>query len=58
MSTVDQKKHSQKEKRCHALGKTESGRLLFMSFTIRNNTIRIISARDMSKKEQEQYEKP
>ena len=55
---IKDEKHSQKEKRCHALGKTESGRLLFMSFTIRNNTIRIISARDMSKKEQEQYEKP
>lgn len=50
-------KHSQKEERCHALGKTESGRLLFISFTIRNNNIRIISARAMSKKEQEQYAK-
>lgn len=54
---IKDEEHSQTEERCHGLGKTESGRLLFISFTIRNNNIRIISARAMSKKEQAQYEK-
>lgn len=48
-------RHSQTEKRFYALGKTDNNRLLFLSFTIRNNLIRIISARDMNKKEREQY---
>jgi len=50
-------KHSRKEKRFQALGKTNRGRLLFLSFTIRKDKIRIISARDMSKKEEVTYEK-
>lgn len=50
-------KHSQAESRYYALGKTNDKRLLFASFTIRNNLIRIISARDMSRKERESYEK-
>jgi uncharacterized protein len=54
---VVDEKHSQKEKRFHALGRTENSRLLFISFTIRNNNIRIISARNMSKKERQYYEK-
>ena len=48
-------KHSQAEKRFYALGKTDNNRLLFLSFTVRNNLIRVISARDMNKKEREQY---
>lgn len=43
--------HSRKEKRYIILGKTKLYRLLFMVFTIRNNKIRVISARDMNKKE-------
>ena len=35
--------------------KTDFKRMLFISFTIRNNTIRIISARDMSRKERKVY---
>lgn len=49
-------KHSQIEIRFYALGKTNNGRLLFIAFTIRNNLIRIISARDMSRKERSHYE--
>jgi uncharacterized protein len=49
--------HSRKEKRYQALGITNKGRLLFLSFIIRNDKVRIISARDMSKKEKIQYEK-
>ena len=49
--------HSTKEKRYQCLGKTDNERLLFISFTVRKNKIRIISARDQSKKERKQYEK-
>ncbi len=48
-------KHSQEEIRWYLLGKTDSERFLFVVFTIRNNKIRIISARDMNKKEREVY---
>ena len=44
-------KHSAGEERFYALGGTESGRLMFVVFTIRGRLIRVISARDMSRKE-------
>jgi len=47
--------HSQSEKRWFLLGKTDKNRLLFLVFTVRENLIRIISARDMSKKERRIY---
>jgi uncharacterized DUF497 family protein len=47
--------HSQNENRHYALGKTDSGRALFIAFTIRKKLIRIISSRDMSKKERRIY---
>lgn len=50
-------KHSDLEVRHYALGKTDSNKLLFISFTIRHNLIRIISARPMSKNEKKLYEK-
>ncbi len=53
---ADDLKHSEKEKRYYALGQTESARKLFVVFTIRGNKIRVISARDMSRKEREVYE--
>jgi len=51
-------KHSQAEPRFHALGKTESGRLLHVTFTTRadGKKIRVISARDMHRKERMIYE--
>jgi uncharacterized DUF497 family protein len=49
-------KHSHQEKRYFGLGQTNEGRKLFIAFTIRENLIRVISARDMSKKEREIYE--
>ena len=49
-------KHSSKEKRFEALGQTNKGRGLFVVFTIRNNKIRIISARDQDSKERRKYE--
>src|SRR3990167_5761641 len=53
----DDTKHSQAEIRNYVLGKTNDGRKLFIVFTIRKTLIRIISARDMSKKERGIYEK-
>lgn len=47
--------HSQKETRFYALGRTDMERLLFAVFTIRRNLIRVISARDMSRREKEAY---
>jgi uncharacterized DUF497 family protein len=47
---------SQIEPRFLALGQTNAGRLLFIVFTVRQNKIRVISARDMSQKERYLYE--
>jgi len=49
--------HSVSEERFILLGKTKRERLLFVVFTIRNKKIRIISARDINKKERRIYEK-
>ena len=51
------KLHSKGEERYRIIGKTEKGRLLFVVFTIRQNKVRIISARDINRKEQYLYEK-
>ena len=52
----DDKKHSsEEERRYQCLGETDNNRLLFISFTMRNNKIRIISVRDASKKERKKY---
>jgi len=50
-------KHSRKESRYYALGHTQFGRHLFVVFTIRKDRIRVISARDMSRKERKVYER-
>jgi uncharacterized DUF497 family protein len=48
--------HSSTEERWAAFGHTDEGRLLTMVFTKRKSLIRIISARDMSRKERRFYE--
>ncbi len=48
--------HSQDEPRYFVLGVTDQGRKLFIVFTIRNKLIRVITARDMSKKERRIYD--
>ena len=53
---LDDVKHSAAEPRFHALGQTSEGRLLHVTFTIRTNRIRVISARDMHRKERAVYE--
>ena len=52
----EDKKHSQDESRHFALGHSNNKRYLFVVFTIRNRLIRVISARDMNKKERKIYE--
>lgn len=52
----DDKEHSAMEDRLYALGQTDAGRLLFVVFTIRGRLIRVISARDMSRKERKAYQ--
>ena len=47
--------HSATENRYFALGHTNRGRLLFTVFTIRGRKVRVISTRDMTKKEREVY---
>jgi uncharacterized DUF497 family protein len=51
-------KHSEVEPRFHALGKTNEGRRLHISFALRYaaRLIRVISARDMHRKERAVYE--
>lgn len=50
-------KHSINEKRYGVFGRTNRNRRLTIFFAIRRNKIRIISARDQSRKERNQYEK-
>ena len=51
-------KHSAAEPRFHALGRTNDGRRPHISFTLRESgqLIRVISARDMHRKERASYE--
>ncbi len=55
---VDDELHSQSEPRFHALGRSDEGRLLHLTFTVRQSgaRIRVISARAMSRKERAYYE--
>ncbi|MFI5023628.1 MAG: BrnT family toxin [Alphaproteobacteria bacterium] len=54
---VEDTKHSGTEVRSHALGRSDAGRLLHVTFTIREDgtRIRVISARDMHRKERARY---
>ncbi|MCP4370866.1 MAG: BrnT family toxin [Deltaproteobacteria bacterium] len=54
---ADDIQHSQNEKRYYVLGQTNVGRQLFIAFTVRANKIRVISARDMNRKERQKYAK-
>lgn len=55
--TFKDRLHSKGEERFRIVGKTKKGRLLFVVFTMRGKRIRIISARDVNKKEACLYEK-
>ena len=49
-------KHSINESRYLLLGETSFNRTLLIIFTLRGNKVRVISARDMGKKERSLYE--
>lgn len=51
------KLHSDDEDRFIILGKTKQDRLLYLVFTVRDEKIRVISARDINQKERRLYEK-
>jgi uncharacterized protein len=55
---VEDVKHSQDEERYHALGRTDKTRMLHITFTLRSSgkLVRVISARDMHRKEKVIYE--
>jgi uncharacterized DUF497 family protein len=55
---IEDAKHSEREQRFHALGKTGQNRPLHITFTLRQNgtMVRVISARDMHRKERKAYE--
>ncbi len=54
VTKVEERGVSQEE-RVSALGVTNEGRFLFVVFTIRRGMIRVVSARDMNKKERKIY---
>lgn len=45
-----------REQRFRALGQSKSGRKLFVAFTVRDKKVRVISVRDMKRKEKIAYE--
>jgi uncharacterized protein len=47
--------HTGEERRFYALGQTDRGRRLFVAFTIRRGLIRVISAREMTRRERSFY---
>ncbi len=54
---VDDSRHSTLERRFAVHGVTNGARALTVIFTIRGVLVRVISARDMSRKERREYEK-
>ena len=52
----DDPDHSFEEDRCVAIGQSTQDRLLFISYTERENRVRLISARKASPNERELYE--
>lgn len=48
--------HSEDEERYLIVGESDQGRLLIVSYTERGNSIRLISAREVTRTEREAYE--
>jgi uncharacterized DUF497 family protein len=53
---MDDPKHSESEDRFSAFGRTDGGRKLVVVFTKRGKNMRVISARDMNRRERKFYE--
>jgi len=58
LAAAADEQHSEEEPRVYVLGQTDTGRRLFIAFTTRRGLIRVISARDMNRRERAEYEKP
>jgi uncharacterized DUF497 family protein len=56
LPVLDDPKHSLVEKRWAAFGRTDGERLLVVIFTKRGKLLRVISAREMNRKERTFYE--
>ena len=59
MLLLEDVKHSRDEPRFHALGRSDEGRLLHITFTLRRDgrLMRVISARDMHRRERHRHAK-
>ena len=55
--TFDDPDHSAEERRFLIIGHSENGRLLFVAHTDDGETVRIISARELTRSERESYER-
>ena len=53
---ADDVKHSEAERRYFVLGQTDDNRALFVAFTLRGDLIKVISARDTSRRERKVYQ--
>ena len=53
---TEDSKHSEREVREWAIGESENGSILVVVFTMRDEQIRIISARKATKRERKRYE--
>ena len=56
LMVADDMQHSGTERRYFVLGQTDDDRPLFVVFTLRGNLIRVISVRDMSRRERKVYQ--
>jgi uncharacterized DUF497 family protein len=56
LMVVEGEQRTESTTRYYALGQTDASRLLFIVFTIRDELIRVISARPMSRRERRVYE--
>lgn len=54
---ADDDLHSVSEARHFVLGRTDAGRLLFLVYTVRGERVRVISARDMTRRESKEYQR-
>lgn len=54
--TVEDDEHSVDEQRCRAIGRSVDSRLLVVAYTERAGVIRIISAREATRREKKAYE--
>ena len=52
---ADDPGHSGNEARFYALGQTDAGREVCIAFTMRGRKVRVVSVRDMSRKERRAY---